>query len=421
MRISLSIMESVLLSHPSRVLRASLSLPSSKSESNRALIIQALCMQEIGLSNVSDARDTQTMQRLLALCRQSPAGPVWLDVLDAGTTMRFLTAFCAVTGRQARLTGTARMCERPIGLLVEALQTLGADIRYVAQPGFPPIDIQGFVQQTDTLQIRGDVSSQFISALLLVGPVLPTGITLQLTGTISSKPYIEMTMALMRRFGAEVSWLAADTIRVAPVSYKAGDYQVESDWSGASYWYSAVALAAEADVLLEGLLAASLQGDSIVQSLMRPLGVETTFEAGGARLRKIPSATELTFDFGDCPDLAQTVAVLCAAKQIRATLTGLHSLRLKETDRLAALVSELSRLGATARAEGDHTLHIHQGIAHIDGQTVHTYDDHRMAMAFAPLALLGPLHIEAPQVVQKSYPAFWQHLKKAGFEAILAV
>ena len=394
------------------LLPADIQLPASKSESNRALIIAALCKEKTTLTNLSEARDTQTMQRLLQSDEEV------MDVLDAGTTMRFLTAYFAVTGQQKILTGTPRMQQRPVGILVDALRTLGAKIEYQKEDGFPPHKITGsFEQKTNKLSIRGDVSSQYISALLMTAPALPQGLELQLTGKIGSRPYIEMTLQLMERFGVKAEW--NDTvIKVAPgQNYKANSYQVESDWSGASYWLSQVALAEKAEIILLGLRPDSLQGDIRILDIMGPVGVGHSWEGGKLRLFKQEASMHIDVDFTHCPDLAQTVAVACAAKGISGSFTGLESLRIKETDRIAALQNELAKIGAklTEPSEGKWELIPSKGLPSGPVQ-VHTYDDHRMAMAFAPLACLLPVIIEEPSVVNKSYPRYWENLESAGFK-----
>ena len=386
-------------------------LPASKSESNRALIIAALCSDKVQLSNLSEARDTQTMQRLLQSKEEV------MDVLDAGTTMRFLTAYFAVTGQEKVLTGTTRMQQRPVGILVDALRTLGAKIEYLKNEGYPPHKITGpFEQKNKKLSIRGDVSSQYISALLMTSPALPEGLELQLTGKVGSRPYIEMTLQLMERFGVKAHW-KDDVISVpAGQVYKANTYQVESDWSGASYWLSLVALAEKAEINLLGLRPDSLQGDIRILDIMGPVGVGHRWEEGKLTLYKKEAASSISVDFTHCPDLAQTVTVACAAKGISGRFTGLESLRIKETDRIAALQNELSKIGAqlTEPATGIWEL---EPSEKVPGKVVkiHTYDDHRMAMAFAPLATVLPVIIEEPSVVQKSYPRFWQNLESAGF------
>lgn len=384
-------------------------LASSKSESNRALILQALTGFKAELSNISIARDTQTMQRLL-----QEDGPV-ADVIDAGTTMRFLTAYFAVTNQTKLMTGTPRMCERPIGILVEALKTLGAEISFVGVDGYPPVQIQGFsAQKSSHVTVRGDVSSQYISALLLIGPTLPDGLTLHLTGVISSIPYITMTLAQMEAFGikAEVNW-DEKWIKVPHQAYQPVNYAIESDWSGASYWYSVLALDphAESAITLLGLKENSLQGDSAIVEIMSHLGIHTEFVAEGVRLTKISPAASFSWDFTHCPDLAQTIAVVLTGLKIPGTFFGLESLKIKETDRVLALQNEVQKLGATLLEvvpETEYSLTI-TGNPH-ELPVIETYDDHRMALAFAPLAMLMPLVIHEPDVVVKSYPNFWEHL-----------
>ncbi len=365
------------------------------------------------MHNLSAARDTRTMLRLLESADHT------LDVIDAGTTMRFLTAYVAATGKDKILTGTPRMCERPIALLVDALRKLGAQIDYLQQEGFPPIHIKG-LQPTSVNQvsIRGDVSSQYISALVMIAPLLPNGLTLQLTGHVGSRPYIQMTLEQMRQFGVESEW-QGNTIVVKPQVYRATEYTVESDWSGASYWYSMAALAPDAEIELIGLKAHSLQGDSRITEIMAKIGVQSTFSATGVRLTKGPAQSAVKVDFADCPDLAQTVAVCCTAKNIHLTLTGIESLKIKETDRIFALQQELAKFGATLQEVAPEVYETTPIQAQPGRKAeIHTYDDHRMAMAFAPLALLEPITIEHPHVVVKSYPSFWQDLEKAGFRVV---
>ena len=387
-------------------------LPSSKSESNRALIINALAGGDIdNLSNLAEARDTQTMIRLLS----DAANPI-ADVLDAGTTMRFLTAYYAITGSTKKMSGTPRMCERPIGILVDALRSLGASIDYDNQAGYPPLQIGGFhYAGSRTLSIRGDVSSQFISAILMISPLLPEGIALQITGSLGSKPYVEMTLAQMAQFGiqASVDWTQG-LIDIPAQKYSAAPFAVESDWSGASYWYSMVALSPFEDSSLEllGLKEESLQGDAAIRDIMLPLGVKSTHTGRGYLLTKCEAVSELTWDFTDCPDLAQTISVVAAVKNIVLHLTGVESLKVKETDRVLALQNELKKLGAELREMKTNELYTVSGSFISEGivPEIDTYDDHRMAMAFAPVGLLREIIIHEPGVVAKSYPSFWKHV-----------
>jgi 3-phosphoshikimate 1-carboxyvinyltransferase len=306
------------------------------------------------------------------------------------------------------------MQQRPISILVDALRSLGAEIEYVKNEGFPPLNIKGFTQKNKAVTVAGDVSSQYISALLMVAPTLPQGLELTLAGEVASRPYIEMTLDLMKHFGVTALW-EGNQISVAPQNYQPSTYSIESDWSGASYWFSVVALAEKAELTLLGLRKNSLQGDSVIVKIMDSLGVSTEITEGGLRLSKKESVKYFEFNFADCPDLAQTVSVVCAAKGIKAKLYGLKSLRIKETDRIAAIEKELGKFGAKITVEGDDAIYIETSHLDFSLAKVHTYEDHRMAMAFAPLALLHPIEIEDPSVVNKSYPSFWKHLALAGF------
>ncbi len=361
------------------------------------------------LTNLSEANDTVLMRQLI-----NSSDPV-LDVEDAGTTMRFLTAYLAVQGQEKVITGTDRMKLRPIGLLVDALRVLGARISYLEKEGFPPLKIEGFEgQKTNQLTIRGDVSSQYISALMMIAPTLPKGLTLTLTGKVGSKPYIDMTASLMRKFGVEVQ-VNENVIEVGPQPYKPCDYRIEADWSAASYWFAFTALADQAEITLPNITMRSFQGDRVIADLMEQLGVKSEPRGNNLLLTKKEAHTELTFDFTHCPDLAQTVAVVCAAKGIHGTFTGLESLRIKETDRIHALHQELQKIGAQLIETGSSwklvpTHNIPETIP-----TINTYLDHRMAMAFAPLATLRDIVIENPTVVRKSYPGYWDDLKTVGF------
>ncbi|WP_159470748.1 3-phosphoshikimate 1-carboxyvinyltransferase [Dyadobacter sp. 3J3] len=402
-------MKSILVHPPQKSIRAEIKLAASKSECNRALIINALTDFQCELSNISEARDSQTMLRLLK------SDDAVADVIDAGTTMRFLTAYFTVTNQKKRMTGTPRMCERPIGILVDALRTLGADIQYENVPGYPPTQINGFTYSgQNELKIRGDVSSQYISALLLIAPSLPDGITIILEGEVGSRPYIEMTLKQMEYFGIiyEADW-EANRIEIKPSQYQPKNYAIESDWSGASYWYSIVALAEDAEVELLGLKENSLQGDSDIVNIMAQLGVQSTFTERGVLLKKIPAADSIAWDFTNCPDLAQTVAVCCAMKNIHLTLTGIESLKIKETDRVFALQEELKKLGAELN-EVETNLK-YEVVKKPDWTatsvpSIFTYDDHRMALAFAPVGMIHDIIIEEPGVVVKSYPGYWNDL-----------
>ncbi len=393
-------------------LEGQIPLSSSKSESNRALIIHALTGFLSDIQNLSDARDTQTMLRLLSSNEET------LDVIDAGTTMRFLTAYFSITNQTKILTGTARMCERPIGLLVDALRKLGAKIDYVGKEGYPPLAINGFSYSgTNYIKIKGDVSSQYVSALLMVGSSLPDGLILELEGTIASRPYIQMTLDLMKSFGVNHIW-EGQTITIKAQKYTPSVYEVESDWSGASYWYSFVSLAHEAEVTLLGLKKNSLQGDSAIVKIMENFGVKTTFVDKGVVLTKILDIGTEIIDFSDCPDLAQTVAVVAGIKKMNVNFTGIESLKIKETDRIKAIQSELGKFGVSFEETS-------KGVYKLDPYSlqlsyeveIETYDDHRMAMAFAPIVTrTKKIRIINPDVVQKSYPLFWNHCNQLGIQ-----
>ncbi len=392
-------------------------MPASKSESNRALIIQALARQPIQLHNVAKARDTQLMHTLL----YSPKRVV--NVIDAGTTMRFLTAFFCIKNQEKILTGTLRMCKRPIKILVEALKALGGKIDYVHTPRYPTLHIHGMKKQkANTLAIDASVSSQYISALLMVAPVLPQGLTLHLKGAVYSKPYIFMTLAMMRHFGIHATWQNR-TIHITAQSYQTTDYTIAADWTSASYWYSFMALHQHNDarIKLLGLKKKSLQGDSAIAHMMTPFGVKTTFLDDGVVLEKSASVIKnWEKDFTDCPDLAPTCLVICAARGITCVIKGIESLRIKETDRITALQRELAKLGAqlTEISLGHWKLYPAAEITKSAHWIIETYQDHRMAMAFAPLAMLGQVCIENYKVVKKSYPHFWKDMAEMGFQLV---
>jgi 3-phosphoshikimate 1-carboxyvinyltransferase len=390
-------------------------LPSSKSLSNRALILQALAGnqgQQPVVSNLSDARDTVLMNKLVGTTTKE------VDVMDAGTTMRFLTAYFSIKGVSKVMTGTARMKERPIGLLVDALRTLGVKIDYLEREGFPPIELKGFEgQQAEEVTIPGNVSSQYISALMMIGPALPKGLRIKLTGKVGSRPYIDMTAALMKHFGVQAEF-HDDTIHIKHSAYKANPYRVEGDWSGASYWFGFTALAREASVYLPGMIDKSLQGDRAIVEIMNMLGVKAAFDDAGVHLTKnnLSRPSSIEWDFTDCPDLAQTVLPVCAAKGIVGMFTGLESLYIKETDRVAALRAELAKINATIVEPKQGVWRLEpgkvDGIRHIE---IETYHDHRMAMGLAPLATLMDVTIKSPDVVNKSYPGYWEDVKAVGF------
>ena len=386
-------------------------LPSSKSISNRALILKALSGNQSIVSNLSSARDTQLMMRLIN------SEDHVIDVMDAGTTMRFLTAYFAISGKLKTLTGTERMKQRPIGLLVNALRDVGVTINYLENDGFPPHEIVAFrPNNINTISIPGNISSQYISALMMISPLLSQGLTIQLQGKIGSRPYIQMTAELMRKFGI-ICDFAGQTIRIPNGKYKPVSYSVEADWSAASYWFAFTALAEKANITLPNISSESLQGDRVIVEIMEKLGVKTRFENNQAFLSKTNHSTFLEWDFTDCPDLAQTVLPVCACKGIVGKFTGMESLRIKESDRIAALQTELGKIGAAITEETTGVWTLTPGSRW--SQTVvqvETYHDHRMAMGLAPLATIMNLEIKDPEVVNKSYPGFWEDIKSVGFE-----
>lgn len=387
-------------------------LPASKSISNRALILNALAGNASTLSNLSDANDTQLMLKLIHSSDEI------LDVEDAGTTMRFLTAFFSITGKDKTITGTDRMKLRPIAILVDALRKLGAEIDYLEKDGFPPVRTKGFEKQKiHELTIRGDVSSQYISALMMIAPTLPLGLHLTFDGKVTSLPYIEMTASLMKRFGVTVQ-LSTKEIIIPHQNYVSTQMAVESDWSAASYWFAFTALAENAEIQLPNMTLRSLQGDRVIVDIMEPLGVKCEPRGNTLLLIKKEHQSDFTWDFTHCPDLAQTVAVVCAAKGVHCTFTGLESLRIKETDRIKALQLELKKIGVTFFEDGNKWV-LQPG--KINSQSTvffNTYLDHRMAMAFAPLAALMDITIEDRDVVRKSYPKFWEDVKGLGFKTM---
>jgi 3-phosphoshikimate 1-carboxyvinyltransferase len=395
------------------ILKGDIHLPGSKSESNRALILQAMAKGLVQIHNLSQAQDTQVLQQLLA------GNPETMDVGHAGTAMRFLAAYLAFRPEDRLLTGSARMQERPMGPLVDALRAMGADIACLGREGYPPLLIFGRNAKfrASEVTLPGNISSQFISALLLIAHAQPDGLRIRLQGSVTSRPYIEMTLALLGKFGIAHTW-QGDTITVPRQHLRAGTYAVEADWSAASYWYCMAALHRGTSLRLHGLGRDSLQGDSVVAAKMADLGVQTLWQkdvlvlAGGGQV-----AQKIDWDFTDCPDLAQGLIVAVAALGVEATFTGLHSLRIKETDRIAALQAELRKFGM-ALVEGDAEWRL-VGTFRPAAAAIATYGDHRMAMAFAPLALVCPeLEIEDPAVVGKSYPGFWEDLRAVGFEVV---
>lgn len=401
-----------LIKAPDMPIRTSVQLPASKSISNRALILNALSYSPYEVENLSDCDDTRLMVEALASNGRD------FNVGAAGTTMRFLTAFLSKIVGEWTLTGSERMKNRPIKVLVDALVALGARIEYLEKEGYPPLRIFGSALQGGEITMAGNVSSQYISAILMIAPLTEKGVTLRLEGEIVSKPYIQITLALMEAYGVKAVW-TGQTIRVAPQEYCPVRFTVESDWSAASYWYEIMALSSHAEVELLGLFKNSLQGDAAGARLFARLGVSTTYTDRGVLLRPNGNRPEkLIYNFVNEPDLAQTFAVSCVLLNVPFRFTGLQSLKIKETDRLEALKTELRKLGYVVSDS-------HNSILEWNGQrcapdthpVIATYEDHRMALAFAPAALrfAEGIEIARPEVVSKSYPSYWEDLKKAGF------
>ncbi|MDG2146960.1 MAG: 3-phosphoshikimate 1-carboxyvinyltransferase [Flavobacteriaceae bacterium] len=390
----------------------SLKIFGSKSESNRLLILKAI-FPGIKIRNISDSDDTKILSNAL----NSKSNEI--DVNHAGTAMRFLTAFfSSIPGRKIILTGSNRMQERPIKILVDALNSLGANINYVNKNGFPPINISGQELISRKVFLEADVSSQYISALMLIAPSLKNGIEINLKKGIVSKPYIEMTRDLLNYFGIRVLF-TKNKIEINPISNIENKVKlVESDWSSASYYFSIVSLCKQAKISLNNFKQKSLQGDSVLVSIYEKFGVKTTFIGDEMMISKIPYFNlpkSISLDLNDSPDIAQTIAVSCFGLGINCKLSGLKTLKIKETDRLIALKNELEKLGAEVNLTQD-SISISSLSPIKNNIIINTYNDHRMAMAFAPLGLKTKITIENPMVVGKSYPLFWDHLEQIGFE-----
>ena len=394
-------------------LHALINLPASKSISNRVLLLNALAQNSYPVKNLSNSDDTQTLWKALHSSKTN------LDIGAAGTSMRFLTAYLAQSAGDWTITGTERMKNRPIAILVNALRALGAEIEYLEKDGFPPLHIHGKKLQGGRIALDGSVSSQYISALMMIAPTLENGLELHLEGAVISEPYIRMTIRLMEQFGVQTDW-TGQTIRIRPQICQPLPFQVESDWSAASYWYEILALSPEnVSIELEGLHSDSPQGDAQGRFLFEKLGVQTVFTDKSVILKKdlkVVKPTQIEYDFINQPDLAQTFVVTCCLLEIPFRFVGLQSLRIKETDRIEALQTEMQKLGYILQTEANAIEWTGKRCAPEDYPVIATYEDHRMAMAFAPVCLrTNKICIESPNVVTKSYPAFWGDLSKAGF------
>ena len=379
------------ISHPTKMVECEIDLPASKSVSNRLLIIQALCKQEFAITNLSNSEDTKSLQKALK------ATATTIDVGAAGTSFRFLTAYLStLDGNRFILTGSNRMKERPIKELVDSLLELGVEIKYLDKSGFPPLAILGTNITENKVSIDGKISSQFISALLLIAPTLKNGIKLKIPGEIVSKPYIIMTLKLMEEFGISHTW-QENTIKIKPQKYSAKNYNIEADWSAASFWYEIASLSTNCNITLNGLTENSIQGDSKVMELFKNLGVQTKFENDSIMLtKKEEKDISKEINLINTPDLYQPLKCTLFAKNLTTKFLGLQTLKDKETNRIKAVEKELLNLFKT--------------------KEITTYKDHRMAMSFAPLCLkYDTLQINDVAIVEKSYPNFWNDLKKGGF------
>ncbi|HSV89225.1 MAG TPA: hypothetical protein VLH61_11340 [Bacteroidales bacterium] len=397
-------------------LQGTVLLPSSKSISNRVLIIRELCRTSFPIENLSHADDTQILLQALAIAKSTQRA---IDVGHAGTAMRFLTAYLATCDNHFVLTGSERMKKRPIGALVNALNSLGAKIDFLGEPGYPPLKIKGQKLKGGKITIDSGTSSQFISALLLIAPRFEKGLELTLTGIPVSSSYIKMTLSLMAYFGVESRW-EGSTILIFPGQYLNLPITIESDWSGASYFYSALMLARGGEIFFPGLSPKSLQGDETLYRWFDELGVSTRFTSDGAIASKAGQSPDFfKIDFTDTPDMAQTMCMAFAASNLQAEFSGLITLPLKETDRINALQTEIIKLGYKLLHSGSGVWQLKktQSNAIINDLCFDTHNDHRMAMACAPLALkYGQIAIRNPDVVKKSFPDFWENIAKVGFK-----
>ncbi len=400
-------MNSKKLYKPTSTVNLEINLPSSKSISNRALILSALAYSSYDIQNLSDCDDTRVTVKALI------SNDTTFDIGAAGTAMRFLTAFLSKTVGEWIITGSERMKNRPIKLLVDALNSLGARIEYVEKEGYPPLKIYGSAIMGGEISLSGGVSSQYISALMMIAPYMVNGLKIKLEGNVISVPYIEMTMRMMHEFGVNVTFINNE-IDIRPQHYKPIEYKVESDWSAASYWYEVLSVVGNGKIFLKGLYQNSSQGDSKIAELFKQLGVATEFVSDGVILTSTGIYTEkFEYDFVNQPDMAQTFAVTCCLNNIPFHFKGVQSLKIKETDRIAALINELKKLGFVLFEPCDSELAWESEKCTPDSViSIKTYEDHRMAMAFAPAALKTTLTIEEPQVVSKSYPAFWSDFEK---------
>lgn len=394
----------ILYSPKSKIINAKIKLPASKSISNRALIIKALCKENFKVKNLSSAEDTQLMINALSNSEKE------IDIHHAGTCMRFLTSYFVATQQNKILTGSSRMKQRPIKILVDALKSIGAKINYAENEGYPPLEIITSELNGKQISLPANISSQYISALLLIAPNLPNGLQINFETEIVSESYIEMTLSMLSYFGINYE-KTNQSILMHLQKYIAKDITIESDWSSASYWYSFLAFSdIGSKITLSGLTSKSWQGDAIVKDLYRALGVETNFEKNGVVIEKVHTnyPKEFEFDFSNCPDLAQTLAITTAILCKKAHLNGLQTLNIKESKRIIALENELKKIGIKTKSTSESLEITNSGIS-LPNLPFETYNDHRMAMCLAPLSLVfDKIEIKNPEVVNKSYPSFWE-------------
>ncbi len=390
-------------------IKATIDLPASKSISNRALILNALADSDLPIRNLSDSDDTRVMLAALN------SNDTTFDVGAAGTSMRFLTAFLSKIVGEWTITGSERMKQRPIKLLVDALNSLGANISYLEKEGFPPLKIQGCALKGGIIELDGGISSQYISALLMVAPTMLDGLQITLTGTVISRPYINLTLQMMEEFGVK-AYQKDNVITIPPQTYKPAVYTVESDWSAASYWYEILSIAGQGNISLKGLRKNSFQGDAKIADIFEPLGVRTIYKKDGVELTVTKvTIKKMSYNFIDQPDMAQTFVVNCCMLGLPFRFSGLQSLKIKETDRIAALITELKKVGFILSEPAEGMLEWNgERCAPASDVAIDTYEDHRMAMAFAPISIKQSITINNSRVVTKSYPTFWDDLKKIG-------
>lgn len=414
--------ESIILSHPNRIISGHVPLNRSKSISNRVLIIRALCNNKFPIHHLSDSDDTRTLESILGSTEQQE-----FDCHHAGTTYRFLCSYLAIQPGEQILTGSERMKERPIGPLVDALRSLGADISYLEKEGFPPLLIkQNKKEWAQEVELPAGISSQYISSLMMIAPVLKNGLKIRLIGELVSRPYLEMTANIMEYFGVKVQW-TENEIRIDHQKYIGKEFTVEADWSAASYYYSIVALAEKAHLKVDGLYQNSLQGDSAIAEISKKFGIETIYSDKGIEIVKNAETSPfIEYDFINQPDIAQTVFVMVGGLGMHGLYSGLKTLYIKETDRIHAMKTELAKFQVYlnkvpprfAKNSNEEKFMQEGKAVYSPVARIQTYRDHRMAMAMAPLGLLFPIRIDKPGVVSKSYPAFWDHLQNLGFEVI---